>query len=106
MISKKFLANIGKAVVVTLAAAGAVWCVSFQFGHYAWSGEAAEQIPINADAIARVTILAEKLGDRASAEDAAAEERRRLCLARQLHSVSLCAEVGVEVTTPRAEGPP
>jgi len=104
--NRRILKQIGVGVAVTVAGVALVRAVDFQWDHYAWAGEAPEQMKINEDAIARVTILAEALGDRAASEDAAAAERRKLCLARQLHNEALCIEVGVDITQPGPSDPP
>jgi len=99
--TRKVLTTIGVSVAGVVGAAAILAAASFQFRHYAWAGEAEDQLKINEDAIARVVELTEVLGDRAEAEDAAAQAEREtlrsLCLARQLKDRERCASVDVEL---------
>jgi len=99
--TRRFWVNVSMGVTGTLIAAACLAAFTFQIQHYARAGESYEQQKINEDAIARVTKLAETLGERAAAEDAAADAEfaltRKWCLARILHDRNRCAAVGVEI---------
>ena len=76
----------------------------FQSGHYVKTGENTSQAGQNTRSIeqsekiqGQLVEIVGKLTDKHEADDAALEERARLCRMEVLKDVALCGEVGVEI---------
>jgi len=92
-----WILGIAAATIATLAAAGVRWGVNFQLVHYAQSSETAARAEENEKKLEPILDMIEKLGDRVIADDAATEERAKLCRMGLLTDKRLCGEVGEEI---------
>ena len=68
-----------------------------QLGHYARSGETEARAIENEKSLVPIKELVKKLGERAAADDAAREERARLCRMGIVTDKKMCGEVGEDI---------
>ena len=81
--------TVGGAIILLALAA--------QWGHYARSGETEARALENEKSLVPIKELVEQLGKRAATDDAAREERARLCRMGLIRDELVCGEVGEAV---------
>lgn len=84
-------------VIGGVAIAATVFAGKAQLGHYTASAQTTERSKENEEKLKPILKMIEQLGERQIADDAALEERAKLCRMGIIQDKRTCREVGEEV---------